>query len=272
MVCVLVCVRGVLVCERCVWYECWCVWLFALWVWYLAPDEKVEDEEDEGHEPGVEEGGEESGRLPLGAAYGLVRVRGVVASGHAHDDEEQEHGSQQPAAVGGGEEAEHGAKDADDGAEEQLHTRAERGDEQNGVGGRAEDVSVDEFPSTLFGKVLLVLLIVAVEVSAQRAHHNHCDDAREQQHDRERVDDREPVDLVVAHVEVEVPPRRPADVRVLPLDVVRIDNLLVGRRSGLKGDGLRRQIGANGHGEEVELSDLRREGALVLVLDLASKR
>eukprot|EP00964_Phaeocystis_antarctica_P129378 scaffold93227_cov63-Phaeocystis_antarctica.AAC.1 len=60
-------------------------------------------------------------------------------------------------------------------------------------------------------EVLLVLLVVTVEVATQRAHHDHRDDAREQQHDGERVDDREPVDLVVAHVQVEVPARRPPE-------------------------------------------------------------
>ena len=35
-------------------------------VWHLAPDEKVEDEEDKSHETGVEEGGEERGRLRSG--------------------------------------------------------------------------------------------------------------------------------------------------------------------------------------------------------------
>ena len=58
-------------------------------------------------------------------------------------------------------------------------------------------------------EVLLVLLVVTVEVATQRAHHDHRDDAREQQHDGQRVDDREPVDLVVAHVQVKVPARRP---------------------------------------------------------------
>lgn len=37
--------------------------------------------------------------------------------------------------------------------------------------------------------------------------------------------------LVVAHVQVEIPARRPLDVRVLPLDVVRVDDLSVRRRA-----------------------------------------
>ena len=37
--------------------------------------------------------------------------------------------------------------------------------------------------------------VAPVEVSPQRACHDHRDDAREQQHDRERVDERDPVHL-----------------------------------------------------------------------------
>ena len=47
-------------------------------------------------------------------------------------------------------------------------------------------------------ELLLLLLVAPVEVAAQRAHHDHRDDACQQQHDRPWVEDREPVDLVVA--------------------------------------------------------------------------
>ena len=38
----------------------------------------------------------------------------------------------------------------------------------------------------------VLLLVVAVEIAAERAHHNHGDDPREKQHDGQRIDDREP--------------------------------------------------------------------------------
>jgi len=71
------------------------------------------------------------------------------------------------------------------------------------------------------------------------------------------------MDLVVAHVKVEVPTRGPADLRELPLDVVSEDDL-----SGVGGhDRLRRQVRSDRHGEQVELGDIGGEGSLVLVLD-----
>jgi hypothetical protein len=60
---------------------------------------------------------------------------------------------------------------------EQLRTGAEGGAEEDAVGRRTEDVSVHELPSRLLLQVLLVLLVVPVEVAAQRAHHDHRDDA-----------------------------------------------------------------------------------------------
>ena len=75
-------------------------------------------------------------------------------------------------------------------------------------------------PDAYLQLFLLLYRIVTVEVAPQRAHHDHRDDARQEQHDRERVEDREPVDLIVAHVQVQIPPRRPTDWRRFPRDVV----------------------------------------------------
>ena len=79
----------------------------------------------------------------------LVQEGGGVAGGHAHEDEEQQRGRHQPAAVGGREEAEHRAEDADDRHREQLHAGAERRAEEDRVWRRPEDVGVDELPAGL---------------------------------------------------------------------------------------------------------------------------
>mmetsp|Transcript_13006 Transcript_13006/g.28109 ORF Transcript_13006/g.28109 Transcript_13006/m.28109 type:complete len:262 (+) Transcript_13006:1138-1923(+) len=70
------------------------------------------------------------------------------------------------------------------------------------------------------------------------------------------------MDLVVAHVEVEVPARRPLDGRVLPRDVVRKDNL---ERLALEKHRLRRQVRTHRHREQIQLGHVRRERALVPV-------
>ena len=57
-------------------------------------------------------------------------------------------------------------------------------------------------------------------------HHDHGHHAGEEQEDHERVDNGKPVDLVVDHLQVRVPPRRPADVGHLEHDVVGVDYLL----------------------------------------------
>merc|ERR1719424_2316291 len=73
----------------------------------LAPHKAVEDEEDEKDDAGEEGGREQDVRAPVHLLPYLVQEGGRVAGGHAHKDEEQQHGGAEPAAVGGREEAEH---------------------------------------------------------------------------------------------------------------------------------------------------------------------
>ena len=82
-------------------------------------------------------------------------------------------------------------------------------------------------------------------------------DARKQEDDDERVEDGEPVDLIITHVEVQVPPRGPRNVRVLPNDVVGEDDL--GRPRWH-----RRQVGAQRDAGELRLLCIPR--TLVRVL------
>ena len=67
----------------------------------------------------------------------------------------------------------------------------------------------------------------------------------------------------LTHVKVEVPARRPLDVRRLPLDVVRKEDF---EWSSFPVNGLWRQIRSNGNGEQIQLRQIRIEIALVLVL------
>ena len=67
----------------------------------------------------------------------------------------------------------------------------------------------------LLGLLGRLQLVVLGDVAVQRAHHDHGHHAAQEQHDHQRVDDAEPVDLVVRHQQVRVPPRRPPDVALL---------------------------------------------------------
>ena len=62
----------------------------------------------------------------------------------------------------------------------------------------------------------------------QSTQHNHSDNASEEEHDHERVDDGEVVDLVVrVALQVHVPAVAPTELGALPFDVVGVDHLYV---------------------------------------------
>mmetsp|Transcript_39512 Transcript_39512/g.88412 ORF Transcript_39512/g.88412 Transcript_39512/m.88412 type:complete len:356 (+) Transcript_39512:586-1653(+) len=87
---------------------------------------------------------------------------------------------------------------------------------------------MNELPPALLLRLLQGLhLVIRGDVLAQGAEHDHGHDARQEEHDHERVDDGEVVDLVVGvALEVHVPAVGPRDVRRHPLDVVRVDHLV----------------------------------------------
>lgn len=69
--------------------------------------------------------------------------------------------------------------------------------------------------------------LVALEVAADGAHHDHGDDGGHDDDDHERVEDGEPVHAAARHAQVRVPARGPADVAQLPVHVVRVHQLRV---------------------------------------------
>mmetsp|Transcript_27966 Transcript_27966/g.65311 ORF Transcript_27966/g.65311 Transcript_27966/m.65311 type:complete len:466 (-) Transcript_27966:756-2153(-) len=222
----------------------------------LSPDDEVEHEEDDEDHAREEARGQDDVLLPLDALEVLVEEGGRVAGRNPHEDEEQQHRRHQPSTVGGRKETEHREDHGDDAHREGLHARPHQHREHHRHLGRPEDVAMHQLPARLLLHLLRsVDRVVPVKISMQRPHHDHRHHARQEEDDHERIDDREPVDLIVAHVQVEVPSRRPFDVGQLPLDVVRIDHLR--RRVPLGLDRLRRQVGANGHGRQAERAHVR---------------
>lgn len=59
----------------------------------------------------------------------------------------------------------------------------------------------------------------------QGAHEDHGQHAGQEEDDHEGVEDREPVDLCILHLEVRVPTQGPTHVRGLERDIVREDDL-----------------------------------------------
>mmetsp|Transcript_98976 Transcript_98976/g.280342 ORF Transcript_98976/g.280342 Transcript_98976/m.280342 type:complete len:350 (+) Transcript_98976:861-1910(+) len=92
----------------------------------------------------------------------------------------------------------------------------------------AEDVAVHELPARLLRGLLRAgELVVLRDVAVQRPEQDHGHHAGEEDHDHERVQDGEPVDLTAGHLQVVVPARRPSDRALGPLHVVRVDDLVV---------------------------------------------
>ena len=75
----------------------------------------------------------------------------------------------------------------------------------------------------------------------QRSDNNHSQNSGEEKNDDDRIDDGEPMDLDVAHAQVRVPARRPANVRRLPINRVAERDLKWGGWLGCS-DGLARQF------------------------------
>ena len=100
------------------------------------------------------------------------------------------------------------------------------------MSGGAENVAVHELPAALLHRGALVhgalLHVVRVPrvlgvVLAKRSHQDHGHEAGEEDDHHERVEDGEPVNLVLEEVVVEVPlePLAELGLRRLPVDAVR---------------------------------------------------
>ena len=77
-----------------------------------------------------------------------------------------------------------------------------------------------QFPACFFLCLVCCLqLVVLGDVSMQRAHHDHCHHSRQEEHNHERIDDGEPMDLIVQHQQIGVPSGCPPDVTCLHADI-----------------------------------------------------
>merc|ERR1719347_138354 len=87
---------------------------------------------------------------------------------------------------------------------------------------RPENVPMNQLPSCLFDAFLNVIIshVVLCNVASQSADDDHSDDAREEEHNHNVVDNGEPVDLGVLHIQVHVPTGSPLHFTLLPLNGV----------------------------------------------------
>lgn len=73
--------------------------------------------------------------------------------------------------------------------------------------------------------------LVAGEVAADGAHHDHGHDAGHDNDHHERIEDGEPVDAAARHAQVCIPTRCPIDVAQLPIHVIRVHQLCICKSS-----------------------------------------
>mmetsp|Transcript_10839 Transcript_10839/g.34246 ORF Transcript_10839/g.34246 Transcript_10839/m.34246 type:complete len:406 (+) Transcript_10839:509-1726(+) len=149
----------------------------------LAPDEEVQHEEDREDDPRVERRGEHRVLLPRRAALERLEERGgEVTGGHAHEDEEEDHCSHQPAAVRRAQQAKDGKGHRDQQHAKDLDARPNGHAQHHWLRGRTEHVAVYQLPPRLLLHLLCDLeLIIPLEVAMQRSQHDHCDHSREEE-------------------------------------------------------------------------------------------
>mmetsp|Transcript_100495 Transcript_100495/g.279898 ORF Transcript_100495/g.279898 Transcript_100495/m.279898 type:complete len:202 (-) Transcript_100495:442-1047(-) len=92
----------------------------------------------------------------------------------------------------------------------------------------AEDITVNELPPSFLGSFFRCSqLVVLGDIAVQCPEEDHCHHSRQEEHDHERVQDGEPVDLPSSHLEVIIPTRRPTNRAFAPLYIVCVDDLVV---------------------------------------------
>mmetsp|Transcript_22107 Transcript_22107/g.36792 ORF Transcript_22107/g.36792 Transcript_22107/m.36792 type:complete len:671 (+) Transcript_22107:104-2116(+) len=189
----------------------------------------VQEKEDGEDGPRVQQRRGQRAPLPLLLPEELEQARGVVPGEGAPQHVEREHGREQAPPVGRAQEAGQRQQQHGRGQGQQLHALAHEGGEGGGPPlGRPEHVPVHQLPAGLLARLLRRgrALVVARDIPAQRADHDHAHHAAQEEHDHQRVQDAEVVDLLVrVALQVHVPALAPLHLGPHPLHVVREDHL-----------------------------------------------
>lgn len=152
----------------------------------------------------------------------------MVSRDEAHEAEEEHGGRHQGSTGSRRQHSEHSAHDDDGRHSEKLDSGSDHVDEDHLMRGRAENVSMDELPASLLqGVVFFVVPIVLSNVTTDGADDGDTEESGQREHDDDRVEDAEPVDVDGLGGEVDVPARGPDDVGFLEGDRVgEVDGLL----------------------------------------------
>ena len=157
--------------------------------------------------------------LPFFPLHGPVEPARVVAGHQTEELVEEDGGGEEGATRGRTEHPQHGEEDCDRQHREDLNSRPDDGSKEFVVVRRSKHVTVHQLPASLLYAVLALLVshVVLGDVLPQCPDDDHGDDAGQEEDHHDRVDDGEPVDLRVRHLQVDVPARGPLDVGPVPL-------------------------------------------------------
>ncbi len=180
----------------------------------LGRDIDIDGQESQSHDTRVEGSSEESVLLPFLASAKLVDSGGRVSGKGAHENIEQQQGSEQSATVGRRSKSKKSASHGSNSHSKNLETRSGHHREKRGRGGRrAEDIAMNQLPARLLVSIVEGLhLVVGGDILVQSTQHDHSHDTGQEEHHHQRVNDSEEVDFVVGvALEVDIPTLGPAD-------------------------------------------------------------
>ena len=247
-------------------------------------EEDVQNSEHTNKQTGERDSGSDSVALPGGAVTELEETSGAVSGDGAAENIKEDDGRKGLSLLHGVDELEEGAQKNGEEANSDLDTGTNGDAQGHGAeGGRAEDVTMDKLPACLLLRILDGLhLIVSGNVLAEGADHDGGNGTEEEKDDHEGVDDGKVVNVVIgAADEVDIPAVGPLNIRLLPLHLVGVHDLVgfagragseaevgggivddlkgpvgvAGGDLGGRGDGVGLNLVFNGDGVNVEASD-----------------
>ena len=157
--------------------------------------------------------------LPFFPLHSPVESARVVSRHQTEELVEEDGSGEKSSARCRTEHPQHGEEDCNRQHREYLDSRANDGSEEFVVVRRSEHITMDQLPSSLLDTVLALLVghVVLGDVLPQCPDDDHGDDPGQEEDHHDGVDDGEPMNLRVRHLQIDVPARGPLDVRLVPL-------------------------------------------------------
>mmetsp|Transcript_88810 Transcript_88810/g.177600 ORF Transcript_88810/g.177600 Transcript_88810/m.177600 type:complete len:403 (-) Transcript_88810:13-1221(-) len=161
-----------------------------------GPGHRVHPREDGRERGGKHERVEHRVPHPVLPVELAVQASPDKPANEARQSVDHNHGRQDRAPLGGAEKTRDGAEQQQKRGAAELPPRPHQGGKQARPVREAEHVSVDELPPALFFPHLVLLHVhVPREVVFQHPHEDDGEEGRQEEHEHQRVDDAEPVDL-----------------------------------------------------------------------------